>query len=221
MMDTLLLNTMLYVGGSSGRGFRVLSRHISALNPTGLIIFWSLLAVVVIFALTASRWYPRLVSASAHKERKNLVWVAAPKIGGALVLTIFFAVLPIFSLFSSRSDSWWVLLFFGWAMAAVVLYMIFGLRHMNDAVMVAGDRYYISAYGGLGGWKPVDRLHRLGVHTEHHFGAVTYVLTGVDDAGETQIAGRFALTNFPQEDYDLLLSFIKTYQTPETSGFEK
>lgn len=134
-----------------GGSFRVVSEHIRALSPVGMVVLAVMCVLAVILAATARYWFRAIAMRSARRCCHNIEWMAGPRIGPAIPIFFFLILFPALSVFSSRVDTWWTFLIFGWLGAVCVWMYVFNTRHMTTALMYADDSYFLSRHAGVGG----------------------------------------------------------------------
>ncbi len=206
-----MTNLLLLGWGSEGKGFRLLSDHIEGMSAAGLILLGVLAFVTILLAVTGSLWFTAIVRRICARRCPGLEWVAVPKVGGGLAIAVFFAVFPVFSVFSDRSDSWWLFLLFGWLAAAMTLYYTLSVRHMSTAVMKADGVYYLSRNCGLGGWVCVEGLNSPCMHEEKYSGVRLFSIVCKDTDSGSGTYAYISLTNYPLSEHKHLMDFLKSF----------
>lgn len=204
------LSAIMTFGGGGWGGLRYLTVHYDALSETGRWILLGLFAVALVASACSSWWMSPLARRSASKRVADIEWMAVPNAGYWLPFVLFFFLMPVCGFFSSREDTWWILLIFGWLAVALILVLLYELR-IGLAVMKGDEAYWLSCSCGLGGWRAASSLSGLSAQKTKFIGYNSYNLY-YDRGGRTVKFGCLSDANFPSSALPHLLEFIRQFK---------
>lgn len=203
--------TFLVTGNMGWSYLKILWAYIEELSKTGMILMLAMFVIAVAASVCSKWWYPALVWKNAKKKHTNIEWIAIPNMGYYPPFILFFVVFPVFGLFTSRTDTWWIFLIEGWLAALLIILYVRVMRKMTLAIMKADGKFYLSRRCGLFGWNAANELIDLKVSKEKYLGYNSYGLYYEKD-GYTKKYGYLSDANFPASYLPELREFIREYK---------
>lgn len=203
----------IFLWGSSGRGFRFLTEHFEAISKLGIILLAVLTGIAVIVAYMSHRWYPAIVKKIAKRHFTDVTGMVIPKLGIPLVIGVFGLILPVFGLFSSNPDTWWIFMIVGWVWFPLMVGCIVNEMKLRTAVMRAENEWWISGRGGLGDWIVLRGMGKINIQESSEFNRRIIIIKCSNSKGREKNLGVVPRNGYAPSDRRLISELMTDMAT--------